>query len=147
MSVLNLVQAQGSPCVLSATLTPVIMVSDSANPTPTNPVVTLRGNAGSVMLIRSRVAVDLVGATYASPQTLTLELYDSTDNGVVLGSVTVYNLAVCTTLTGTLAVIELPDVRFTRGHYAQTLQLRAGLSALPSAGSVQVREASITVEM
>ena len=93
--------------------------------------------------LKGRVLVNLVGATFAANQTLTVRLRNATSATDYTNSTTVYTIPIVTTLTNTLAVIELPEV-FVALAVADQVQLFAGLSATPSAGSVQIVEASIT---
>ena len=104
---------------------------------------TLNVAVAGTFRLKGRVVVNLVGATFAANQTLTVRLRNATSATDYTDSTTVYTIPIVTTMTNTLAVIELPEV-FVALAAADQVQLFAGLSATPSAGSVQIVAASIT---
>lgn len=136
MAVRQLIHAEGTPYTVTAT--PALAAFGTRSP-----VATLTPGSGN-RLINCRVSVQLVGATFAAPVTLTLKLHK---NGVdVPNSATSYVVPIVTTSTQTLAVIALPAVVVAKTNVAEVIQLWADLSAAPSAGSVQISEATIIVE-
>ena len=106
-------------------------------------------SAGTKVVVRARARVDLVGATFTAGHTLTLELC-TVLGGVVTeipGSDTTFVIPACTTATQTLAAIDLPPVTITKQAGSEQIALYATLSAAPSAGSIEVVEASIEVDV
>lgn len=108
----------------------------------TDPIITV--NAAGTYLIRAKVKVNLVGATFAANQTLTVKLRRTNNTATDLtNSTTTWTLPIVTTQTNTLAVIDLPEVAYTTALTNDTIQLFADVSVLPSAGTVTIAEASI----
>ncbi len=108
----------------------------------TSPTITL-ATAGKYR-IRAQVVVELVGATFAANQALTIKLRRTNNTaGDLTNSTLVYTVPIVTTLTNTLAVITLPDVFYTTAGTSDVVTIFAGLAATPSAGSVTISAASI----
>lgn len=110
----------------------------------TDPILTI--NAAGTYRLRARIMVNFVGTTFAANQTVTVRLRRTNNTpGDVANSTTVFQFEVITTArTQTITVIELPEVFYTTANADDTLQIFAGLSALPGAGSVNISETSIT---
>ncbi len=109
----------------------------------TDPILTI--NAAGTYKIKGRVKVALNGATFAANRTLTVKLRRTNNTAAdVASSSTTWIVPIVTTLTNTLAVIELPEVFYTTAVGTDTIQIFADISVLPSAGSISIDEASIT---
>ena len=97
-------------------------------------------------LIQARVKVALNAATFAANQTLTVKLRRTNNTPTDIGnSSTTWIVPIVTTATQTLAVIELPEVFYVASSSADILQIFADVSALPSAGTISIDEASIVM--
>jgi len=108
----------------------------------TDPIITV--NAVGTYAIRAKVKVNLIGATFAANRTLTVKLRRTNNTAADLAnSSTTWTVPIVTTLTNTLAVIELPEVFYTTALTNDTIQLFADISVLPTAGSITIEEASI----
>lgn len=108
----------------------------------TDPTITL--NAVGTYAIRARVKVALNGATFAANRTLTVKLRRTNNTAAdVADSSTTYVVPITTTITNTLAVIELPEVLYTTANTNDVLTIFADISVTPSAGSISIDEASI----
>ncbi len=109
----------------------------------TDPILTI-DTAGTYRL-RARVKVALNAATFAANRTLTVKLRRTNNTAAdVSGSTTTWIVPIVTTITNTLAVIELPEVFYTAIDAGDTIQIFADISTVPSAGSISIDEASIT---
>jgi hypothetical protein len=108
----------------------------------TDPIVTV--TAAGTYAIRGRVKVALNGATFAANRTLTVKLRRTNNTAAdVANSTTTWIVPVVTTITNTLAVIELPEVLYVTALTTDTIQLFSDISVLPSAGTISIDEASI----
>jgi hypothetical protein len=111
----------------------------------TDPILKLSGVEG-FWSVRARISVKLSGATFSSNKILTVKLKNA--DGDIANSETSYTIPITTTLTQTLGVIELPEVIYRSSapsglNPGDEIKIYAGLESLPSAGSVQITEASI----
>jgi hypothetical protein len=108
----------------------------------TDPIITV--NAVGTYAIRAKIKVALNGATFAANRTLTVKLRRTNNTPADLAnSSTTWIVPVVTTITNTLAVIELPEVLYPTALTTDTLQLFADISVVPTAGSISIDEASI----
>jgi hypothetical protein len=108
----------------------------------TDPILTV--NAIGTYSIRARVKVALNGATFAANRTLTLKLRRTNNTAADLtNSTTTWIVPIVTTITNTLAIIDLPEVLYTTANANDTIQIFADISVLPTAGSISIDEASI----
>lgn len=108
----------------------------------TDPILTV--NAAGTYLLRARVKVALNGATFSANRTLTVKLRRTNNTAAdVADSTTTWIVPIVTTITDTLAVIELPEVIYTTTNANDTIQIFADISTLPSAGTISIDEASI----
>lgn len=108
----------------------------------TDPILTM-SQVGQYV-IRAKVKVALNGATFAANRTLTVKLRRTNNTPADLAnSSTTWIVPIVTTITNTLAVIELPEVFYTTAVATDTIQLFADISVLPTAGSISIDEASI----
>lgn len=108
----------------------------------TDPIITI--NAAGTYALRAKVKVALNGATFAANRTLTVKLRRTNNTAAdVANSSTTWIVPIITTITQTLAVIELPEVIYTTALATDTIQLFADISVLPTAGTISIDEASI----
>jgi len=117
-------------------------VSASVDFGTTDPIITV--NASGTYAIRAKVKVALNGATFAANRTLTVKLRRTNNTPTdVANSSTTWIVPIVTTITNTLAVIELPEVLYTTALGTDTIQLFADISVLPTVGTISIDEASI----
>lgn len=96
-----------------------------------------------VFLLLARVNVKYNGATFAAPRDVTIKIRKTSGTPAdVTGSSTTATTAIVTTVTNTFQVISLPPVLFTAAANDQ-IELYGSVSVVPSAGSIDVVEASI----
>lgn len=108
----------------------------------TDPVITV--NAAGTYAIRAKVKVALNGATFAANRTLTVKLRRTNNTAADLAnSTTTWIVPVVTTITNTLAVIELPEVLYTTALTNDTVTIFSDISVVPTAGTISIDEASI----
>jgi len=108
----------------------------------TDPALTIN-QVGNYM-IRGRVKLSVVGATFAAVRTVTVKLRRTNNTpGDVANSSSTWAVPIMTTITATLDVINLPDVFYSTANVNDILTLFADVSVLPSAGSIIIDEASI----
>jgi hypothetical protein len=90
--------------------------------------------------------VQVNGATFAANQTVTV-LIRRTNNtpANITNSGTTWFLPTMTTLTQTIALIQMKEIFYTTANSDDVLELWADVSALPSAGTVTIEAASLTV--
>jgi hypothetical protein len=104
---------------------------------------TLAGAAAHTYMLFCRLRLDYVGATFAANQTITLSIRRTNNTGTNIATTTLQT-AVITTLTysvGELCVIAIP---YTTVGASDVIQPFISISSTPSAGSVNVVEASIS---
>lgn len=108
----------------------------------TDPALTI--SAAGTYALRARVKVALNGATFAANRTLTLKLRRTNNTAAdVSNSTTTWIVPIVTTITNTLAVIDLPEVLYTTALANDSLTIFADISVLPTAGTISIDEASI----
>lgn len=93
-------------------------------------------------LIRARVQLDLVGATFAANQTVALKLRNTTQSADVAGATDTVTLPIVTTYTDTQGMFNI-EALYTPVAAGDSVTVFASVSALPSAGSVQVTNCTI----
>jgi hypothetical protein len=103
---------------------------------------TLVGSAGKTYLLRARLRLDYVGATFAANQTVTLTIRRTNNTAANLASTTLQT-AVVTTVTYGFGEITC-DVPYSTAGVSDVIQPFISLSVIPSAGSFNVVEASLT---
>src|SRR6185436_4651175 len=109
----------------------------------TDPIFTI--TAAGTYLLRGKVQVELFGATFAANRTLTIKLRRTNNTAADVANSTVsYTVPVVTTITNTLAVIDLPEVFYPTALATDTITLFADISVVPSAGTITISAASIT---
>jgi hypothetical protein len=108
----------------------------------TDPIITI--TQPGTYAIRAQVRVALNAATFAANRTLTVKLRRTNNTPAdVSNSTTPWLVAIMTTLSETMAVIQLPEVLYTTVNSDDAIQIFADISVLPSAGSISINQASI----
>jgi hypothetical protein len=108
----------------------------------TSPIITI--TAAGTYAIRAQVRVALNGATFAANRTLTVKLRRTNNTPAdVVNSGTPWLVAIMTTNSETMAVINLPEVLYTTANADDAIQIFGDISVLPSAGSISINQASI----
>lgn len=97
-----------------------------------------------VWLITARARVDYTGATFAAVRTGTLLIRRTNNTAAdIANSSNGFLTEIITTLTYTLDVINFPPIIYTTVNSDDILQLWGSISVIPTAGSIDVSEASI----
>jgi len=110
----------------------------------TDPVLTI--DAPGTYALHGFVKVNVTGATFAANQTVTVLIRRTNNTAAnITNSGTTYFLPTMTTLTQTIALIQMKEIFYTTANSDDVLELWADVSALPSAGSITVEAASLTV--
>lgn len=100
-------------------------------------------NAVGTYALGGMVKVDLVGATFAANQTITVKLRQTSGTPAdVPQAISTFTVPVVTTATQTLGFIPIPTVIFSSAGN-ETIQIFVDVSVLPSAGSVKITQSSI----
>lgn len=85
------------------------------------------------------------GATFAAPATVTLSIRNPNGNQVANSTRTLTTITTVTNIS-TFASVTLPLVGYNAGSVTNSLQLWAFIDTLPSVGTVDMVEASISIE-
>jgi hypothetical protein len=94
-------------------------------------------------LILATARIDDVGATFASSRTVTLKLRETTNGPADLANaIAKVQTGVITTQTDTLTYLSIPTVDYSAAS-GDTIQIFVDVSVVPSAGSIEIIEASI----
>jgi hypothetical protein len=110
----------------------------------TDPGVTV--NAAGVYRLMARILVKYNAATFAANQTLTLKIRRTNNTAAdITNTTTVRTLPIVTAITDSMEIL-VPVVFYTTTNTNDAIELHAGLSAAPGAGSLTVEEASIIAE-
>lgn len=97
--------------------------------------------------LTARVKIGYVGATFAAVRTVTLKLRRTNNTASdVSNSSTTWATEIITTLTYTGEILTLPDVLYTTANADDALTIFGVIDVVPSAGSIQIQEASIFAE-
>lgn len=108
----------------------------------TDPALVL--DSAGTYLIFGRANLKYNAATYAGSQTATIKLRRTNNTAADLAnSSTVASLRIITAITDTVGVMPLAPVLYTTANADDSITLFGQLSAAPSAGSVDVTEASV----
>lgn len=108
----------------------------------TDPIRTL--TTPGTYLLQSRVYAAYNGATFAAPQTAKIKLRRTNNTAAdITNGDTTAQLRILTTTTDSVGALTLPPVIYTTSNNDDSLSLFGEVSATPSAGSVDVREACI----
>lgn len=128
--------AYGSGTAYTLTATPAAVVLGTTSPT-----LTLTNTAHYVLIAQAQI--ELAGATFAATRLLTI-LLQRTNNtpGAIANSTIAYTVPITTTLTQTLALINLPPVVYS-ATAADVITLWASIAVIPTAGSITVSAASL----
>jgi hypothetical protein len=111
----------------------------------TDPVIVL--NKAGTYRISARVQIRLAGATFAASREVVTKLRRTNNTAADLtGSSTTIPTGITTTQTGLLAVVNLPDVIYTTTNDNDSVTIFSSVAVLPSAGTIEVTEASIIAE-
>jgi HAMP domain-containing protein len=95
-------------------------------------------------LLRAWVKIDLSGATFAATRTLTIKLRRLNNTAAdVANAVLTFTVPITTTLSETLAFIDLPGVQYT-GTATDQIAMFADINIVPSAGSIVISAGGIT---
>ena len=103
---------------------------------------TLSGSAGKTYLLMVRLRLDYVGATFAASREVTLSIRRTNNTPANLVSVSLAT-AVITTLTHSMGEITAV-VPYTTVGASDVVQPYASIAVIPSAGALNIVEASIT---
>lgn len=103
---------------------------------------TLTGSAGKTYLLAARLRLDYVGATFGANQVVTLTIRRTNNTAANVISTTI-EAAVVTTVTYGLGELTAL-VPYTTAGASDVIQPFVSVSVIPSAGSLNVVEASIT---
>lgn len=111
----------------------------------TQPAITI-ATAGTYR-ISGRALLNLNGATFAANRTVTLKFrrINNTAANLTNGSTALLS-GIVTTLTSTLGVIVIPEVRYTTALVTDQITIFGDVSVVPTLGSLDVVEASIHAE-
>lgn len=100
--------------------------------------------APGVWLILARARIDYTGATFAAVRTGALKLRRTNNTAAdVSNSPCGFLTDIITTLTYTLGTFNLPPVIYTTTNSDDIIQLWGSISTVPSAGTLDVSEASV----
>ncbi len=126
----------------SGTAYQLTAVSALVNFGTTDPSLTI--TSAGVWLILARARVDYNGSTFAAVQTGTLKLRRTNNTAADLtNSPGSFLTDIITTLSYTLDVLDLAPVIYTTTNSNDIIQLWGDVTVIPSAGSLDVSEASI----
>jgi hypothetical protein len=99
---------------------------------------------GTYMLTGS-VKIALVGATFAANQTVTVLIRRTNNTPANIANTTfTYTVPIVTTITQTLAIVNLNEVHYATVNADDNLEIWADVSATPSVGSIQISAAHVT---
>jgi len=108
----------------------------------TTPSITLNGPGNYLLL--GRAVLDYNGATFAASRSVTLKLRRTNNTAADIdNSATVIDTSVVTLLTSTLGSVVLPPVLYSTDNSNDTIQIHGDVAVVPTAGSLDVVEASI----
>ena len=97
--------------------------------------------------LTARIKIGYVGATFAAVRTITLKLRRTNNTATdVTDTSTTWATEIITTLTYTGEVLILPEVTYDTANLDDALTIYAVIDVVPTAGSIQIQEASIFAE-
>lgn len=127
----------GSGTAYQLTATPALIDMGTTDPS-------LTITSAGVWLILARVRVDYTGSTFAAVRTGTIKLRRTNNTAAdIANSSGSFLTDIITTLTYTLDIFELQPIIYTTTNSNDILQLFGSISVVPTAGSIDVSEASI----
>lgn len=95
-------------------------------------------------LLMGRAYVRYNGATYAANQTATVHLRRTNNTAAdVANATTTAQMRIITTITDSVGIMSMPPVIYTTTNATDSISVYGSVSATPSAGSVEISEASI----
>jgi hypothetical protein len=111
----------------------------------TQPSVTL--TTAGVWRLSARLKIGYVGATFAAVRTVTLKMRRTNNTASdIASSSSTWATEIITTLTYTGDILTLPDIAYTTANVNDVITLFAIIDVIPTAGSIQIQEASIFAE-
>lgn len=132
----NLV-AYASGTAYQLTATPALL-----NFGTTDPSLTI--TSAGVWLILARARIDYTGATFAAVRTGTLKIRRTNNTAADIANSSVgFLTGIITTLTYTLAVVDIQPIIYTTTNSNDILEVWGSISVIPTAGSIDASEASI----
>lgn len=97
--------------------------------------------------ISARLKIGYVGATFAASRTVTLKMRRTNNTpSDIANSPTTFNTNIITTATYTGDILTLPDISYLTALATDIITLHGLIDVVPSAGSIQIQEASIFAE-
>lgn len=134
------ISGNGSGTVYTFTATLAPLIFGTTNPSL---VITTPGT----WLIHATVQLSFSGATFASSQNVTLEIFRTNNTpGVIPGSLITIPTGVVTVDTGLLGVIPLPSIIYATANNNDALTIYGNVSVLPSAGTLIAASANIIAQ-
>jgi hypothetical protein len=114
----------------------------------TSPSITMTCPKTSKFKIRAIAHLYLSAATFAANGTITLKLRKTSGTAEdVIGSIRTVITDICTTRTGTLCIVNLPEIIYSNPDDTSfTIQLWGSIDTVPSEGNIQIIESSIIME-
>lgn len=108
----------------------------------TDPSITI--TSAGVWLILARARIDYTAATFAAVRTGTLKVRRTNNTAAdIANSSSGFLTDIITTLTYTLAVVDLQPIIYTTTNSNDVLEVWGSISVVPTAGSLDASEASI----
>ena len=108
----------------------------------TDPAITV--DKTGTYALRAKVVLKYNGATFAANQNVTIKLRRTNNTAAdVSNSSTVIVTGIVTTVTESFATVSLPEVIYTTTNTDDSITIYADVATAPSAGSLDVTEASI----
>lgn len=104
---------------------------------------TLAGSAGKTYMLFARVRLDYVGATFGANQVVTLTIRRTNNTAANIASSTI-ETAVVTTVTNSLGELSVVGIPYTTSGASDVIQPFVSVATAPSAGNLNVVEASIS---
>jgi hypothetical protein len=109
----------------------------------TDPSITL--TTAGTWLLTARVRIDYNAATFAANRTVSLKLRRTNNTASdITATPNAFKTEIITTLSHTAMVVEFPAVAYTTSNITDIIQMFGSVDTLPSAGTIDAVEASIT---
>lgn len=135
-TILNTISSYGAGTAFTVTNTGAQIVMGTVSPQ------VIIANSG-VYGLSTRLNLRFNGATFASNRTVTVKLRRTNNNPIDIPFTTTSVVTgVVTTTTGELGIVEIPSVQY-RATAGDIIQIYISVNVAPTAGSLQVTEASI----
>lgn len=108
----------------------------------TDPAITV--NLPGTYILMGRARVDYAAATFAAVRTVTFKLRRSNNTpSDISGTSSSFLTQIITALSFTALTVNLPPVVYTTTNADDVIQLWGSVSAVPTAGTIDVTEASV----